>query len=211
MQMRLRITAMLAFVTLSLWPFGSEHALGQVRHLATARQATGWVTVMRPDGIETQLVAPAPLALFEHDVVVTGANGRVVLDIGDGIQITLDENTTSTMLYRWEKATGLTPIVRLRKGEIAVKTSRGAAALDIETPVAVIATPPKAEFRVRVDVEGNTLVTVVRGAVDVANALNTCRVRDTQTTALVRGRGCPGALASDAPPPDAATPPATLP
>jgi hypothetical protein len=209
--MRLRITAMLAFVTLSLWPFGSPPVLGQVRQLATAREATGRVTVMRPDGIETPLVAPGPLALFEHDELVTGANGRVVLDVGDGIQITLGENTTSTMLYRWEKSTGLTPIVRLRKGEIAVKTTRGAPALDLETPVAVMATPRKAEFSVRVDAEGNTLVTVVRGAVDIANALNTCRVRDTQVAALVRGRGCAGALASDAPPPDAATPSATLP
>jgi FecR protein len=201
MEMRLRITVALAFASLSLFPPVGSRALGQPLQLGTAQTATGRFTVVRPDGIENQLVGKSPLALFEYDVVGTAANSRAVLDVGDGIQVTLEQSTTFKILYRWERTKGLTPIVRLHKGEISVRATRGGAALEIETPVAVIATPRNAELSVRVTGEGNAAVTVVRGAVDVANPLGTCRLQGPRASSFVRGKACNAPVAAETKPP----------
>jgi FecR protein len=201
MEMRLRMTAALAVAALGLFPPVGSRALAQPLQLGTAQTATGRLTVVRPDGIENQLVGRSPLALFEYDVVGTGANSRAVLDVGDGIQVTLEQSTTFKILYRWERTKGLTPIVRLQKGEISVKASRSGAVLEIETPVAVIAAPRTAELSVRVTGEGNAAVTVVRGAVDVANPLGTCRLQGPRASSLVRGKACHAPVAVETKPP----------
>jgi ferric-dicitrate binding protein FerR (iron transport regulator) len=196
--MGLRITATLAFLALGLLRPASSDVRGQSLQLGAAQHASGRFTVVRAEGIENRLVGKGSLALFEHDVVGTDANSRAVLDVADGSRITLDENTTCKMLYRWKRGRTPTPIVRLLRGEISVKAKRGAEILEVETAVGVVAPLGAAELSVRVNGDGEAEVTVVRGAVDVANASGRCRLRGPAASALVRGRACEGTVAAEA-------------
>jgi ferric-dicitrate binding protein FerR (iron transport regulator) len=198
--MGLRVIATLAFAALGLLRPASSDVRGQSRQLGAARHASGALTVVRAEGIENRLVGGGPLALFEHDVVGTDANSRGVLDVADGSRITLDENTTCKMLYRWERGRSLTPIVRLLRGEISITAKRGAAIPEIETPVGVIAARGAAELSVRVTGDGEAAVSVVRGAVDVATASGPCRLRGPAAGSLRWGKPCAAVAAAEAPP-----------
>jgi hypothetical protein len=57
-------------------------------------------------------------------------------ELREGVQVGVNERTTLTLHSRWEKARGITRIIRLSVGEVWVKTGEGPKQLEVETPVA---------------------------------------------------------------------------
>ena len=105
--------------------------------------------VVRPDGIEERVQGKSALQLFEWDVMRTEPSSQALIDVKDGIQVALNENSVFRVLARWEKAKGTTPIIRLQQGEIWVKTGTGPKPLEVETPVATAAVR-ETEFNIKV-------------------------------------------------------------
>ncbi len=82
-----------------------------------------------------------------------------------------------------------TRIVRLSQGEIWVKTNDGGRAIEVETPVATAAAADS-EFSMKVDVNGNSTLTVIRGAAEFATAFGMCQTRPSSASRSVRGKAC---------------------
>jgi hypothetical protein len=72
----------------------------------------------------------------------------------------LNENTTLQILSRWDKATGITRIVRVKKGEVWVSSMAGKL-IEIETSTGT-ATVQSAEVDFRVAEDGQSLLSVIR-------------------------------------------------
>ncbi len=88
-------------------------------------------------------------------VVRTEAASQALIDIKDGVQVALNEHSSLKILSRWEKAKGITRIMRLQHGEIWVKTGTGPKLLEVETPVATAAVR-ETEFNIKVLEDGQT-------------------------------------------------------
>jgi hypothetical protein len=172
---------------LSLWQDTSTAA--QSRVTGTTQHAIGTVVVMRPDGIEERVQGNTPLQLFEWDVMRTETASQALLEIKHGIQVALNENTTLRFLSRWEKAKDITPILRLQEGEIWVKTGRGPQALEVETPVATAAVQGT-EFNIKVQADGQTILTVIEGIVEFGTALNSWPIRPSTVSYAAQDKRC---------------------
>src|SRR5262245_33566353 len=114
-----------------LTPVVAQNAL-----LGTAQTAIGTLVIIRPDNIEDRLQGKGAVQLFEGDVRQTEATSQGLIEVKEGIEVALNENTILKLLYRWEKANGVTQILRLKQGEVWVKTGPGPKQLEVETPVA---------------------------------------------------------------------------
>lgn len=90
------------------------------------------------------------------------------------------------MLYRWEKAKGITRIVRLQQGESWIKTGAGPKPLEVETPVATAAVR-ETEFNIKVQADGQTVLTVIEAVGEFGTACGTCPLRT--STVSYGGRG----------------------
>ena len=101
----------------------------------------------------------------------------------------LNENTSFKLLSRWEKAKGITRIIRLKQGEIWVKTGEGPKALEVETPVATAAVR-ETEFNIKVQADGQSILTVIHGIVEFGTAFGTCPIRTSTVSYGVRGKRC---------------------
>src|SRR5262249_48802195 len=123
----------LSFALLLLW--STPLVVAQSLPLGTALNALGALVVVRPDNIEDRLQGQGALQLFEGDVLRTEDASQALIEIKDGIDVALNANTTLKLFYRWEKARGITRILRLQQGEIWVKTGTGPKPLEVETPV----------------------------------------------------------------------------
>jgi ferric-dicitrate binding protein FerR (iron transport regulator) len=157
--------------------------------MGTARNAVGSLVVIRPDGIEDRLRGRGALKLFEEDVLQTGPQSQALIQIGDGISIALNENTVAKLLTRWEKGKPPTSILRLRAGEVWVKTGEGPKPFEVETPVAT-AVVRSTEFNMKVDGDGQTVLTVIQGVVEFGTAFGTCPIKTGTVSYGVRGKRC---------------------
>ena len=157
--------------------------------LGKTQSAIGTLVVIRPDNIENRLQGQGALQLYEGDVLRTEAASRAVLTIQEGIEVALNENTILKLLYRWEKANGITQILRLKQGEIWVKTGPGPKPLEVETPVATAAVR-ETEFNIKVQDDGQTTLTVIQGTVEFGTAFGTCPIRTSTISYGVRGKRC---------------------
>src|SRR5207244_9487095 len=111
---------------MSLLLFGGHTpVVAQSALLGNTQSAIGTLVVIRPDNIENRLQGQGALQLYEGDVLRTEAASQALITVQEGIEVALNENTTLKLLYRWEKANGITHILRLKQGEIWVKTGRG--------------------------------------------------------------------------------------
>lgn len=155
----------------------------------TAQNAIGALVVVRPDGIEDRLQGKGSLQLFEGDVLKTEAASQALIEFKEGVQVALNENTTLKLLSRWEKAKGITRIIRLKQGEIWVKTGEGPKALEVETPVATAAVR-ETEFNMKVQEDGQSTLTVINGVVEFGTAFGTCPIRTSTVSYGVRGKRC---------------------
>jgi ferric-dicitrate binding protein FerR (iron transport regulator) len=122
-------------------------------------------------------------------VLRTEAASQALLTIQEGTEVALNENTTLKLLYRWEKARGITQILRLTQGEIWVKTGPGPKQLEVETPVATAAVSGT-EFNIKVQDDGQTTLTVIQGTVEFGTAFGTCPIRTSTVSYGVRGKRC---------------------
>jgi ferric-dicitrate binding protein FerR (iron transport regulator) len=189
--MRWHVVGGLAAVSvLILLPLGRHSVVSaQSPTAGTVKNVVGTLVVVRPDGVEERLQGPSPLQLFEWDVVRTEGASQALLDIRDGVQVALNENTSLRLLGRWEKAKGVTSILRLQQGEIWVKTGAGPKPLEVETPVATAAVR-ETEFNIKVLEDGQTILTVIQGVVEFGTPFGTCPIRTGTISYGVRGKRC---------------------
>jgi ferric-dicitrate binding protein FerR (iron transport regulator) len=168
---------------------GFMPVLAQNALLGTAQTAIGTLVVIRPDRIEDRLQGQGAIQLYEGDVLQTEAASQALIEIKEGIELALNENTTLKLLYRWEKVKGVTQILRLKQGEIWVKTGPGPKQLEVETPVATAAVR-ETEFNIKVQDDGETTLTVMQGTVEFGTAFGTCPIRTATISYGVRGKRC---------------------
>lgn len=157
--------------------------------VGTAVQAVGKLVVVRVDGIEERLEGKGSLPLYEGDMVKTDSATEGLLEFADGIQVAVNENTAFTILSRWEQAKGVTRVLRLKQGELWVKTSKGPNQFEVETPVATAAIR-ETEFDIKVQPDGETILTVVQGIVEFGTAFGTCPIKPSTISYGVRGKKC---------------------
>ena len=163
--------------------------LAQSVLVGTAQNAIGDLVVVRADGIQEKLSGKGTLPLFEGDVLKTDAASQALIEFKDGIQVALNENTTFKILSRWEKGKPATRIIRLKQGEVWVKTGEGPKAFEVETPVATAAVR-ETEFNIKVQEEGQSVLTVIHGIVEFGTAFGTCPIKPSTISYGVRGKKC---------------------
>jgi ferric-dicitrate binding protein FerR (iron transport regulator) len=83
----------------------------------------------------------------------------------------------------------ITQILRLKQGEIWVKTGPGPKQLEVETPVATAAVR-ETEFNIKVQDDGQTTLNVIQGTVEFGTAFGTCPIRTSTISYGVRGKRC---------------------
>jgi hypothetical protein len=169
---------------------GNNLAMAQTIKAGVATTAIGEFFVIRQDGIEERLSGQGTLPLFESDIVRTGAGGQALIEFANGSQVAVNENTEFMILSRWEKAKGITRILRLSAGEIWVRTAGATPArLEVETPVATAAIR-ETEFNLRVQPDGETTLTVLQGVVEFGTAFGTCPIKPGTISYGKRGKKC---------------------
>jgi ferric-dicitrate binding protein FerR (iron transport regulator) len=168
---------------------GLNQVFAQSSPAGQIEEVTGTLVVVRPDGIEERVQGKTALQLFEWDVVKTEPGSQALIGIKDGIQVALNENSVFRVLERWEKAKGITRIIRLQQGEIWVKTGPGPKPLEVETPVATAAVR-ETEFDIKVLDDGQTILTVIQGVVEFGTPFGTCPIRASTVSYGVRGKRC---------------------
>src|SRR5262245_8241525 len=168
---------------------GYTPVVAQSALLGTTQSAIGTLVVIRPDKIEDRLQGQGTLQLYEGDVLQTESASQALIEVKEGIEVALNENTTLKLLYRWEKTKGTTQILRLKQGEIWVKTGPGPKQLEVETPVAAAAVR-ETEFTIKVQDDGQTTLTVIQGTVEFGTAFGTCPIRTSTISYGVRGKRC---------------------
>ena len=196
-QVELVIGCVLTMSLVLVWSAAPVSA--QSAQVGTAQNAIGVLVVVRPDGIEDRLQAKGSLQLFEGDVLRTEPASQALIEFKDGVQVALNENTSFKILSRWEKAKGITRIIRLKQGEIWVKTGEGPKPLEVETPVATAAVR-ETEFNIKVQEDGQSILTVIQGIVEFGTAFGTCPIRTSTVSYGVRGKRCTKPAATDVKP-----------
>jgi ferric-dicitrate binding protein FerR (iron transport regulator) len=162
---------------------------GQPLDAGVTRNAIGTLIVVRPDSIEDRLQGRGVVRLFEEDVLRTAPGSQALVELADDITVVLNENTVAKLLSRWEKGKRRVRILRLRHGEVWVKTSGGQKAFEVETPVAT-AIVRESEFNMKVHGDGQTVLTVMHGFVELGTAFGACQIRASTVSYGVRGKRC---------------------
>src|SRR5919198_3527073 len=179
----------LGFIVSLLLLGGHTPVVAQTSLLGKTQSAVGTLVVIRPDRIEDRLQGQGTLQLYEGDVLQTEAGSQALITVQEGIEVALNENTFLKLLYRWEKVNGITQILRLKQGELWVKTGPGPKQLEVETPVATAAVR-ETEFNIKVQDDGQTTLTVIQGTVEFGTAFGTCPIRTSTISYGVRGKRC---------------------
>ena len=188
-----------ASMVILLTVFGGDWASSQSVQVATAQNAIGNLVIVRPDGIQEKLSGPGSLQLFDGDVLKTDPASQALIEFKDGVQVALNENTTFKILSRWQKGKPLTRIIRVKQGEVWVKTGDGAKQFEVETPVAT-ASVRETEFNMKVQEDGQSVLTVIHGVVEFGTAFGTCPIRTSTISYGVRGKKCTKPAPTDAAP-----------
>jgi ferric-dicitrate binding protein FerR (iron transport regulator) len=157
--------------------------------IGTAVNAVGTLVVVRPDGIQERLQGKGSVPLYENDVLKTDTGTTAMIEFTEGIQVALNENTQFRILSRWEKDKPVTRIIRIKKGEVWAKTQGGPRAFEVETPVATAAIK-ETEFDLKVQDDGNSVLTVIEGVVVFGTAFGTCPVKPGTISYGVKGKKC---------------------
>jgi len=195
---RRRLRAAFAAVTASAVLGLAQADLGSSQgiEVGAARYAIGTLLIVHPDGIQDRLSGKGVVRLFEEDVVKTDPGSQALIEVGEGIMVALNQNTSLKLLSRWEKAKGATRIVRLQEGEVWVKTGSGPKAFEIETPVAT-AIVKDSELNMKVHPDGQSVLTVIQGTVEFGTAFGPCPMRASTVSYGVRGKRCTQAEPTD--------------
>ena len=167
----------------------SQPAQAQSIQIGTAVNAVGTLVVVRPDGVQERLQGKGTIPLYDNDVLKTDAGSQAMVEFTEGIQLALNENTQFRLLSRWQKDKPTVRIVRLKKGEIWAKTKGGPKAFEIETPVATAAIK-ETEFDLKVQDDGNSVLTVIEGIVAFGTPFGTCPIKPGTISYGVKGKKC---------------------
>jgi ferric-dicitrate binding protein FerR (iron transport regulator) len=163
-----------------------------------AVNAIGTLTIVRTDGVQEQLQGRKTMPLFEGDVLKTDAGSQAYIQLKQGVNVALNEETTFKILSRWQKDKPTTWILRLSQGEVWAKTAGdGPKLFEIETPVATAAVK-ETEFNLKVQPDGQSILTVIEGIVQFGTAFGTCPIRSDTISYGVRGKKCTKPAPSDA-------------
>jgi ferric-dicitrate binding protein FerR (iron transport regulator) len=165
-------------------------AYAQAVQVGTAQNAVGMLIVVRPDGIQERLQGKGMLKLYDGDVVKTEAASQGLIELNDGIQVAVNESTNFKILSRWIKGKPTTRILRLKQGEVWVKTtSEGPKAFEIETAVATAAIK-ETEFDIKVQEDGQSVLTVIHGIVEFGTPFGTCPIKPSTISYGNKGKKC---------------------
>ncbi len=184
-----RLTGATTGAVLALLLWGGTAASAQGTPVGTAQNAIGTLLVVRSDGIEDRLQGKGALPLYEGDVLRTEASSQALIQFREGVQVALNEATAFRILSRWEKARGITRIIRMQRGEVWVATGEGPKQLEVETPVAT-AIVEGTEFNLRVQEDGQSVLTVIQGVVQFGTPFGTCPIRTGTISYGERGKRC---------------------
>ena len=172
------------------WCLPSAMVLAANAPAGYAENAIGTLVVVRIDGVEERLQGTGRVPLFEGDVLRTEAGSQAVVKFKEGVKVALNEETTFKVLSRWVKDKALTRIVRMSRGEVWVTTSgEGPVPFEVETPVATAAIEGT-EFDLKVQDDGQSVLTVVTGIVKFGTAFGTCPIKPGTISYGVRGKKC---------------------
>lgn len=167
--------------------------------VGSAIKAVGELLVVRRDGIQERLTGDGALPLFEGDALSTDAASQALIQFDNGAQIAMNEHTRITILSRWEKAKGITRILRLKQGALWVEAKEGGKTLEVETSIAIATIPSddssmtvaeSAEFNLLVDDKGQSTLTVLQGVVEFETDFGTCPIPESSVSKVVRGQRC---------------------
>lgn len=184
---RVRAAGFVALAVLSICMV--ELVGAQARQIGTAQNATGMLVIVRADGVQERLQGKGALPLYEGDVLKTEIACRALIEIAEGIQVALNEQTAFKILVRWEKNKGTTPIIRLMRGEVWVQTMNGSSPLQVETPVANVSVE-QSEFDLKVTEDGQSALAVLQGVAEFGTPFDTCSVLAPNVTSSVHGNPC---------------------
>ena len=129
--------------------------------------------------------------------VHTDSSSQAMIEFVDGVTVALNENTNFKLLSRWEKDMPVVRILRLKQGEVWAKTNGGPKRFEVETPVATAAVK-ETEFNLKVQDDGQSILTVIEGVVSFGTPFGTCPIRTDTISYGVRGKKCTKPAAADA-------------
>jgi hypothetical protein len=172
-------------------------AQAQGAPVGTATNAIGELVVVRTDGVQQRLQGKGNVPLYEGDVLKTDSNSQAMIEFSEGVTVALNENTSFKLLSRWEKDMPTVRILRLKQGEVWAKTSSGPKRFEVETPVATAAVK-ETEFNLKVQDDGQSILTVIEGIVTFGTPFGTCPIRTDTISYGVRGKKCTKPAATDA-------------
>ena len=139
------------------------------------------------------------LPIFEGDLLKTEPASQALIEFKEGVQVALNENTTFKILSRWQKDKPLTRVIRMKQGEVWVKTGEGPKLFEVETPVAT-ASVRETEFNMKVQEDGQSALTVIQGIVEFGTAFGTCPIKPSTISYGVRGKKCTKPVPTDVAP-----------
>ncbi len=157
--------------------------------VGTATHAIGTVIVVRSDGVQERLQGKGAIPLYEGDVVKTDPASQGAIVFQDGVKVSLNEETVFTIYSRWLKDQPLVRIIRMTRGEVWVNTGEGVHLFEVETPVATAAVEGT-EFDLKVQDDGQSVLTVMSGVVKFGTAFGTCPIPAGKISYGVRGKKC---------------------
>ncbi len=165
--------------------------------IGTATNAIGTLVIVRTDGVQQRLQGKGNVPLYEGDVLKTDGSSQALVEFKEGVSVALNENTQFKLLSRWEKDMPTVRILRLKQGEVWAKTQGGPKRFEVETPIATAAVK-ETEFNLKVQDDGQSILTVIEGVVQFGTAFGTCPIRTDTISYGVRGKKCTKPAATDA-------------
>ncbi|HMU55750.1 MAG TPA: FecR family protein [Nitrospira sp.] len=189
------LIAVVLIAVLNLAPVPS--AVADNTPIGTATNAVGTLVIIRTDGVQQRLQGKGNIPLYEGDVLKTDASSQALINFSEGIEVALNEDTSFKLLSRWEKDRPTVRILRLKQGEVWAKTAGGPKRFEVETPVAT-ASVKETEFNLKVQEDGQSILTVIEGVVQFGTPFGTCPIRTDTISYGVRGKKCTKPAPSDA-------------
>jgi hypothetical protein len=186
-----------SFLAFSLLVLPVSSGFAQSVAAGIAKNAVGVLVVVRTDGVETRLRGRGALRVFEGDVLRMDGKGKALIETDEGIQVALNGDSVVQILSRWEKVRGVTRVLRVQRGEVWARIGDERRALEIETPVGVLAVRV-AEVNVRLVSDNETVATVVTGSGEFSTPFATCELRAGTTSFGHRSKACTPPAATDA-------------
>lgn len=172
-------------------------AYAETVRVGYADNAIGTLVIVRIDGVQERLQGTGQIPLYEGDVLRTDTGSQAVVKFKEGVKVALNEDTSFKILSRWVKEQPSTRIIRLSRGEVWVTTlGEGPFQFEVETPVATAAIEGT-EFDLKVQEDGQSILTVVSGIVKFGTAFGTCPIKPGTISYGVRGKKCTKPVPTD--------------